>query len=169
MHFSILGLIAVRCFFRISFGFFITALAFIEGERNELVTKLSFLCCEMRRTKIKISGSSRSNNGGGGSRLRSIVADFAVAVGPNNVRKLASFGRAATLLGEVGALPDMLLGTVQTLFAEAENSKISTYTFTRTDIDVRERAIFSITAAFVEEMNTDRGAFRDGVVRKVAA
>ncbi len=89
---------------------------------------------------------------------------FAVAVGSDDVRKLASLGCALALLCEVGALPDVLLVAVKTLFAIAEHSEVAAYAFSRPNVDMGEGTIGTCASAIVGEVHTKRRAFWRRVV-----
>lgn len=84
------------------------------------------------------------------------------------MRELASLGRTRAALGKVGALPHVLLVAVEPALTVAEHGKVAADALARADVDVRERTCRARAAALVEEVQTERGAFRRGVVGEVA-
>ena len=80
----------------------------------------------------------------------------------NDVRELASLGRALALLREVRALANMLLVAIEALLAVAKHSKVAADPLSRPDADVRERAVCTRAASVVGEVHAERRAFRRG-------
>lgn len=85
------------------------------------------------------------------------------------MRKLAPLCATRPVLSKVGALPNMLLITVQPLFAVTQDCKVSANPFAFTDVDMREETPASCATALVEKMNTERRAFRCGIMRELAS
>lgn len=75
------------------------------------------------------------------------------------MRKLAPLRATRSVFSKVGTLPNVLLITIQPLFAVAEDSKVSADPFPFTDIHVREETAASCTTTFVEEVDAKRCTF----------
>ena len=86
----------------------------------------------------------------------------------NDVRELASLGRALALLREVRALADMLLVAIEALLAVAKHRKVAADPLSRPDADVRERAIRTCATPVVGEVHAKWRALRRRIVRERA-
>ena len=76
--------------------------------------------------------------------------------------ELASLGSAGSLLGKVGALPNVFPVAVETLVAISKNSKVAAYTLTNSHSDVRKGTALPSAATVVCEMHTEGRALRCG-------
>ena len=63
----------------------------------------------------------------------------------------------------------MLLVAIQARFTVTEDGEVATYTVSRAHINMWEGALFTRTAAVVQEVETERRTFRCWIMRKVAS
>lgn len=84
------------------------------------------------------------------------------------MRKLTSLGRAGAFFRKVGTLSDMLHFTIEAFGAIPENCKVATDTMPLTHTDVRKRAVVAGAPSIVCKVHTERRAFGDWIVGKVA-
>lgn len=110
---------------------------------------------------------ARRRVGTGGLALRRRRAG-ARPVRTDDVRQLASLGRADAFLGEVGALADVLVLAIKALLTVAQHGKVAAHPLARADPDVRERTAGAVAAAGVLEVDAQRGALWCRVVRERA-
>lgn len=152
----------------------IIAPTFMESKRDELVTKLSLFSSDRVRAGGISSSRVRRNRGSsswGSLASRSILGasaarSLAVAVGADNMRKLASLGSALPFLRKVGAFTNMLLVAVEALFAVAEHREVAADTLTLAYAHVGEGAVGAVTPTVISKVHAERRAFWSRIVRE---